>query len=75
MPGRRPTSPEQVLETSMIDPSESDPNASASGGEVLYGEQARLAIANFRISDSAGQPLPTCRSAGRMWFESSTTVR
>ena len=34
----------------MVDPSESDPDVPASGGEILYGEQTRLAIANFRIS-------------------------
>jgi fumarate hydratase class II len=34
----------------MIDPSKSDPGVSVSGQEILYGEQTRLAVANFRIS-------------------------
>jgi fumarate hydratase class II len=36
--------------TNMADPRKTDPDVPASHQEILYGEQTRLAIANFRIS-------------------------
>jgi hypothetical protein len=39
-----------MAEMNGTDPLEADPDVSAPGQEILYGEQTRLALANFRTA-------------------------